>query len=66
MSRAEAREVLGITELDEVLKEGLESLRDCEQRLLEYTKDQQEKARIKEVIKACNTLLKLKAYDAEN
>lgn len=64
MSRAEARETLGITALDEVCKDGLESLKQAEVRLLEYTKDQSEQSRIKITIKAINTLLKLKDYVA--
>lgn len=64
MSRQEAREVLGIEEFDEVLKAGLEDLKYCEQRLLEYTKDKSEQQRIKQWIKAINTLLKLKDYVA--
>ena len=62
MSRQEAREVLGIEEMDEVLKAGLEDLRYCELRLLEYTKDKNEQQRIKQWVKAINTLLKLKDY----
>ena len=64
MSRAEARETLGITALDEVCKDGLEDLKQAEVRLLEYTKDQEEQIRIKTTIKAINTLLKLKDYVA--
>ena len=64
MSKAEAREVLGITTLDEVCKAGLEDLKQCEVRLLEYTKDQEEQIRIKTTIKAISTLLKLKDYVA--
>lgn len=65
MSRTEARELLGITTLDTVLKEGLESLKYAEERLLEYTKDKEERIRLKMVIKACSTLLQLKDYDVE-
>ena len=64
MSRQEAREVLGIEYLDEVCKDGLESLKECEIRLLEYTKDKNEQQRIKLWLRAINTLLKLHDYVA--
>lgn len=65
MSREKARETLGLAVFDTPLKEGLENLRVAEVRLLEVTKDEEEQKRIKSVIKAIDTLLKLGDYDEE-
>ena len=62
MTREEAREALGLTELDEVLKTGLEEYKDAEVLLLEVTKDNEEIIRIKLNLKAIDTLLRLHDY----
>jgi len=64
MTGVEAREILGLTEADEWCKSGLESLKEAEMRVLEYEKNPMEQKRIKQCIKAINTLLKLKDYVA--
>ena len=67
MGKTEAREVLGITAMDEVLKSGLENYKESLIKLLEVTNknDKEERARIRLNIKAINILLREKAYDAE-
>ena len=65
MSRAQARETLGLAAYDTPLKAGLEDLRVAEVRLLEVEKNEEEQKRIKLVIKAIDILLKLGDYDIE-
>lgn len=63
MSRAQARETLGLAVFDTPLKSGLEDLKVAEIRLLEVTKNEDEQKLIKTWIKAIDTLLKLGDYD---
>lgn len=65
MSKELARETLGLAEYDTPLKKGLEDYKVAEMRLLEVTKDEEERKRIKTCIKAINTLLKLGDFEEE-
>ena len=66
MSKATAKEVLGITEFDEVLKSGLENYKDALIKMLELVKeDKEERARIRLNIKAINILLRDHEYVEE-
>lgn len=63
MSRAQARETLGLAAYDTPLKAGLEDLKVAEIRLLEVTHNEEEQKTCRLWIKAIDTLLKLGDYD---
>lgn len=65
MSVKKAREVLGLNQTDVCLKEGLESLKECELQLLERTLDKEEQKRIKLWVKAIDVLLEAEDYYKE-
>lgn len=65
MSVKKAREILGLNQTDVCLKEGLESLKECELQLLERTLDKVEKNRIKLWVKAIDVLLEAEDYYKE-
>lgn len=65
MNVKKAREILGLRQIDVCLKEGLESLKECELQLFERTLDKSEKTRIKLWVKAIDVLLEAEDYYKE-
>lgn len=65
MNVKKAREILGLRQTDVCLKEGLDSLKECELQLLERTLDKSEKIRIKLWVKAIDILLEAEDYYKE-
>lgn len=65
MTKSKARDLLGLRPTDVCLKEGLESLKQCEVELYKRTLDTQERKRIKLWVKAIDTLLKSEDYYKE-
>lgn len=65
MSTQEARKVLGLNQTDVCLKEGLESLKECELQLYKRTLDKEEQRRIKLLVEAIDVLLEAEDYYKE-